>query len=73
MLLETTPLWKECDSTRREMLIREWKARWNWPESVESMLSRYKNATPPWSAPRIIGHRGSGKTSRPVIGEHHSI
>ena len=73
MLLETTPLWKECDSTRREMLIREWRARWNWPESVESMLSRYKNATPPWSAPRIIGHRGSGKTSRPVIGEHHSI
>ncbi|HJM55648.1 MAG TPA: glycerophosphodiester phosphodiesterase family protein [Poseidonia sp.] len=72
-LLEATPTWKDCDAQRREILLREWKAKWNWTDSVESLLSRYNEATPPWSAPRIIGHRGSGKTSRPVLDEHHSI
>lgn len=73
MLMETTPLWADCDSERRNKLIREWKEKWNWSESVEALLARYDGATPPWSAPRIIGHRGSGKTPRPVIPEHHSV
>lgn len=66
-LMETTPSWEQCDSTRRRLLIEEWRKRWSWSESIDDIMAQYGGATPPWSAPRMIGHRGSGKTSRPVL------
>ena len=66
-LEKDTPTWSECDQPRRRALVQHWKERWNWRPSVESILSDFSEATPPWSAPRIIGHRGSGKTARPVL------
>jgi len=66
-LLETTPSWEQCDSARRSLLIGEWKKKWSWSESIDEVMARSEGTTPPWSAPRIIGHRGSGKTSRPVL------
>lgn len=66
-LLEETPTWEQCDSTRRRLLISEWKNKWSWKESVDELMMKSEGATPPWAAPRIIGHRGSGKTSRPVL------
>ncbi|RJU99824.1 MAG: hypothetical protein DWC10_01265 [Candidatus Poseidoniales archaeon] len=65
-----SPTWHECDHDRRNQLVREWKAQWNWPASVEDVLAKSSGATPPWPAPRMIGHRGSGKTSRPVLHPH---
>ena len=68
-----TPTWSEADSSRRRELIEGWRKRWKWTESTEHLLETYSDATPPWPAPRMIGHRGSGKTSRPVLGQTHSI
>ena len=39
-------------------------------EATEDILKRSEDATPPWAAPRLIGHRGCGKTSRPVLHPH---
>ena len=63
------PLWGECDETRRIELISMWKESWNWQKSVDEILQSASNSSPPWQASRLIGHRGSGKTSRPVISE----
>ena len=69
----STPTWSEADPSRRRELIEGWRKRWKWTESTEHLLETYSDATPPWPAPRMIGHRGSGKTSRPVLGQTHSI
>jgi hypothetical protein len=66
-LEEHVPRWSECDTARRRALIGEWSKRWKWEEDGEATLKRFQNATPPASAPKMIGHRGSGKTSRPVL------
>ena len=63
---ETTP-WSECDLQRRNELVEMWRKKWKWEESTSSLLERSNDATPPWEAIRLIGHRGSGKTSRPVF------
>ena len=66
-LESTVPPWAECDVARRRALVTEWTKRWRWRPSVEATLERYSGETPPASAPRVIGHRGSGKTARPVL------
>ena len=66
-LESTVPTWAECDAARRRALVTEWTKRWRWRPSVEATLERYSGETPPASAPRVIGHRGSGKTARPVL------
>ena len=65
-----TPRWVDCDTDRRRALVEEWRKRWNWTGSVDELLEASKGATPPWSAPRLIGHRGCGKTARPVLQPH---
>ena len=66
-LESNVPLWSECDDTRRRRLVSEWTRRWKWRPSVDETLQRFSAETPPDGAPRMIGHRGSGKTSRPVL------
>ena len=63
---ETAP-WAECDTQRRTELVEMWRKKWQWEESTSSILQRSQKASPPWEAIRLIGHRGSGKTSRPVL------
>lgn len=63
---ETVP-WAECDLQRRSELVEMWRKKWMWENSVSDILENSKNTSPPWEAIRLIGHRGSGKTSRPVI------
>ncbi len=69
-LEKDTPCWSECDASRRRTLVTEWSTRWNWDVDVETTLMKHKDASPPASAPKMIGHRGSGKTSRPVLNPH---
>ena len=68
-LKQEVPLWSECDNSRRIELISMWKESWNWQKSVDEILQSASKSSPPWQAPRLIGHRGSGKTPRPVISE----
>ena len=64
--METCP-WAECDDERRRELVTMWRKKWQWENSRDSILEHAKGATPPWESIRLIGHRGSGKTSRPVF------
>ena len=69
--LETeVPRWVECDASRRRSLVKEWSKKWKWDLDEEATLTNHQGATPPASAPKIIGHRGSGKTGRPVLNPH---
>ena len=63
---ETIP-WSECDQQRRSELVEMWRTKWKWEQSTSSILERSQKTSPPWEAIRLIGHRGSGKTSRPVF------
>ena len=63
---ETIP-WSECDAARRKELVEMWRKKWMWEKSTSDILEDSTLASPPWEAIRLIGHRGSGKTSRPVL------
>ncbi len=43
-----------------------WRKKWNWGSGQEQSASGGEMA-PPWQAVRLLGHRGAGKSSRPVI------
>ena len=65
---DVTP-WNQCNLSERKTLAEGWSKRWAW-RTVEG--SRHDtdleaSASPPWQAVRLIGHRGSGKTDRPVL------
>jgi hypothetical protein len=47
-------------------LIKYWRKKWNWNIDVDNLLAG-SFTSPPWESVRLIGHRGSGKTPRPVI------
>jgi hypothetical protein len=63
---ETVP-WLECDASRRSELVDMWRKKWMWEKSTSGILEDSSSTSPPWEAIRLIGHRGSGKTSRPVL------
>ena len=64
---EITP-WHEADASRRRELLSYWKSKWNWQPSVDEMLTQsMASKSMPWEIVRMIGHRGSGKTQRPVL------
>ncbi|RPG70891.1 MAG: hypothetical protein CBC59_002230 [Euryarchaeota archaeon TMED99] len=64
--METCP-WAECDDERRRELVTLWRKKWQWENPRNSILQQSTGASPPWESIRLIGHRGSGKTSRPVF------
>ena len=65
-LKSDVPTWNECDKQRKSELIKFWRKKWNWDIDVEETLAKSTDS-PPWQSIRLIGHRGSGKTPRPVI------
>ena len=62
---EVSP-WIECSASRKRDLIKMWKAKWNWDIDVDKLVDNSSHS-PPWESVRLIGHRGSGKTARPVL------
>ena len=64
---DVTP-WMECDVSRKRELLAYWRQRWQWNATVEDLLDfEEKNGSMPWQIVRMIGHRGAGKTKRPVL------
>ena len=60
--------WMECDRARKRELLTYWKQKWQWNSTVEDLLDfEEKNGSMPWQIVRMIGHRGAGKTKRPVL------
>ena len=71
LLADVTP-WAEADVADRRALIEEWRTQWHWTATTDDLLTQFSGPTPPVATPRLIGHRGSGKTSRPVLATVHS-
>ena len=65
-LKSDVPSWNECDTQRKTELIQYWRQKWNWDIDLDVVLTKSVDS-PPWQSVRLIGHRGSGKTSRPVM------
>ena len=65
-LKSDVPSWNECDTQRKTELIQYWREKWNWDIELDALLAKSVDS-PPWQSVRLIGHRGSGKTSRPVM------
>ena len=64
---DVTP-WMECDVSRKRELLTYWRQRWQWNATVEDLLAfEETNGSMPWQIVRMIGHRGAGKTKRPVL------
>ena len=60
--------WMECDASRRRELLALWRAKWKWSKSVDELMAfEEEKGSMPWEVVRMIGHRGSGKTKRPVL------
>lgn len=60
--------WMECDESRKRELLTFWRTKWNWSKSVDELIAYEKGkGSMPWEIVRMIGHRGSGKTKRPVL------
>ena len=58
---DSLPTWSEIDDVRKSRIILEQGRRMKWDGSEDSWLSEMENGIP-WGSPRIIGHRGAGKT-----------
>ena len=63
---DNVPTWSEADSKRKSEITRMWQKKWNWNRDLEQSVLGDEVA-PPWQAVRLLGHRGAGKSSRPVI------
>ena len=55
------PMWSGVSKTRRTGIIEEQARRMLWPGSSEKWV-RLSEEGLPWGSPRILGHRGAGKT-----------
>ena len=58
-----TPRWHELDDSGRRELLDGWRKRWQWGRSLDELCTDASENSIPWEVPRIIGHRGAGKTA----------
>jgi len=56
------PPWHELVDSEREAFVTNWRKKWSWERDIEQLLSETTKSSLPWGVPRIIGHRGAGKT-----------
>jgi len=55
------PMWPEIHRARRSSIIEEQSKRMLWPGTPEKWV-RISEEGIPWGSPRLLGHRGAGKT-----------
>jgi hypothetical protein len=55
------PTWAELGEERRGDIVSEQGRRLLWSGSEEKWIAEAKEGLP-WGSPRIMGHRGAGKT-----------
>ena len=65
---EVTP-WHELNKAEHRRHLEAWRKRWGWKREVDELMNDVdkSGSTMPWEAVRMIGHRGAGKTPRPVL------
>ena len=55
--------WFSLSDSERKDVLWEMKNRWNWSRSIDQLMASSASNQVPWEVPRLIGHRGTGKTS----------
>ena len=61
--------WHELDAGAQRIHLDTWRKRWGWKRGVDDLMADVGEggSTMPWEAVRMVGHRGAGKTPRPVL------
>jgi hypothetical protein len=54
--------WHEMTNDSRKEFLSAQRNRWQWSRSVDQLMAATSENQIPWEVPRIIGHRGAGKT-----------
>ncbi len=54
--------WHEMDDGERRELLDGWRNKWQWERSIDELCADSAPNSIPWEVPRIIGHRGAGRT-----------
>ena len=62
---EVSP-WSELNENERYVQVETWRKQHHWQRSADDILVD-SHGELPWEAVRIIGHRGCGKFTRPVM------
>ena len=57
----TLPTWSELSDTNREKIVVDQAKRMFWPGNALKWVPESGEGLP-WGSPRILGHRGAGKT-----------
>ncbi|HIG03713.1 MAG TPA: hypothetical protein EYQ53_04965 [Candidatus Poseidoniales archaeon] len=62
---ELTP-WHEMNYSEQKNVVTLWRNRYEWKKSIDELMESCSTSTMPWEAVRLIGHRGCGKSQRPI-------
>ena len=54
--------WHEMTNNSRKEFLSAQRTRWQWSRSIDELVDSSDGNQIPWEVPRIIGHRGAGKT-----------
>ncbi len=54
--------WSEMSKSQRREFLSSQRSRWQWNRSIDELLESSAENQIPWEVPRIIGHRGAGKS-----------
>ena len=46
--------------------MKEWSERWKWKRPLDDLMAESSDDRLPWEVVRVIGHRGSGASNRPI-------
>ncbi|MBT4059860.1 MAG: hypothetical protein HOE69_06100 [Euryarchaeota archaeon] len=56
--------WREMTIENRKDFLSMQRKQWKWRRSIDELMASSNDNQIPWEVPRIIGHRGTGKTSQ---------
>ena len=61
--------WHELSRSEQSALLDGWRKRWAWSRNIDQLMADIPDdsSSMPWEVRRIIGHRGCGKSPRPVL------
>ena len=65
-LIEEVEPWHLKSAKEQTRQMKEWSERWKWTRTVDDLMAQSSDDRLPWEVVRVIGHRGSGASSRPL-------
>jgi len=54
------------DSSGKREILQFWREKWSWSKPLDKLVEESNGPSMPWESVRLIGHRGCGKTPRPL-------